>query len=591
MRFRKLMMMAAGAAAVIGCSSLKDGEYNLTVVSTGDGHGNWFAAPVEDGGKVRGSLMAQSRLVSGIRGEKGEDNVILVDAGDNFWGNGAPFYYNFIDTVSSHLYPRLAAYMKYDAVVAGHSDFESGHRVYDRVAAGMKKAGVPFLAGNAFAGPSGKPYFPACTIVKKGGVKVAILGYTNAGTASLVDASSVSGVTFRSLLPLVQEDVDKVRSKEKPQVVIVVAHTAMGKGDGCDEEKQGLDLFKSLRGVDLLVAGHDHMFKTVAADSIIVIDSGKGGQNAGVADIRIAVKGGKVVGKTLSGKVVSLKADEYDASMAEAFSQDYEAVRGFVNSPVGEVAKTMVSREFYWGQCDYLNFLHALSLSCPQVEVSLTATLLIDGEIPAGEVLYGDVRKLYPYENKLVVIRLTGKEIKDYLEASYDAWINTVEAPSEDSHVLKIKQTKDYANGGLCWKLAKSPANFDSAAGINYTVDVTKPRGSRVSISSMADGSAFDPDREYRVAVTSYRATGSGGLLQAAGLDTAEAMESRIIFKGPEFRTILYEYLKSHRSLDPAVFGDPKTIGVWKFIPKFASDEIRQDVELVYGPYAGQQGR
>lgn len=59
-------------------------------------------------------------------------------------GSGAPFYYNYVDTTSSHLYPRLASYMKYDAVVAGHSDFESGHRVYDRVAKEMKKEGIPY---------------------------------------------------------------------------------------------------------------------------------------------------------------------------------------------------------------------------------------------------------------------------------------------------------------------------------------------------------------------------------------------------------------------------------------------------------------
>ena len=78
--------------AVAACSTLKDGEYNLSVVATGDGHGYWFAKPIGDGGRARGSLMAQSAFVNGIRESKGADNVILVDAGDNFFGSGAPFY-------------------------------------------------------------------------------------------------------------------------------------------------------------------------------------------------------------------------------------------------------------------------------------------------------------------------------------------------------------------------------------------------------------------------------------------------------------------------------------------------------------------
>ena len=577
------ILAAAAALTLSACSTLKDGEYNLSVVSTGDGHGYWFAKPVEDGGKARGSLMAQSAFVNGIRESKGTDNVILVDAGDNFFGNGAPFYYNYVDTTSTHLYPRLASYMGYDAVIAGHSDFEAGHRVYDRVAKEMKKEGIPFLAGNALSDKNGKPYFPAYSIIKKGGVKVAVLGYTNADNASLMDGSSVSGIHFESLLPLVQEDVDKVRSKEKPQVVIVVAHTAMGKGDGQNLEKQGLDLFKSLRGVDVVIAGHDHSNKVMSADSVVVLDCGRAGQNAGVTDIKLVVKGGKVVSRKLDANMVSIESEEYDSAMEKAFESDYDEVHSFMTSKVGDIKKDLVSREFYYKQCDYLNFLHALAFSAYPVDISLSATLLIDGKVPAGEVRYQDIRKVYPYENKLIVLRLTGAEILKYLEASYDAWINTVTEPSEDVHVLRIKQSKDYSTGKMVWKLAKSPANFDSAAGINYTVDVTKPYGSRVSITGMADGKAFEMDKEYLAAITTYRSVGSGGLLKAAGLADMKSVEDRIVYRGPEFRTILYEYFKKYGSVDPAVTGDPKIIGSWKFVPDFAPAAIKTDVELLYG--------
>lgn len=579
----KPIMAAAAALALSACSTLKDGEYNLSVVSTGDGHGRWFAKPIEENGKARGSLMSQSAFVNGVRAAKGSDNVILVDVGDNFFGSGAPFYYNYVDTASSHLYPRLASYMKYDAVVAGHSDFEAGHRVYDRVAGEMKREGVPLLAGNALTDRNGKPYFPAYSIIKRGGVKVAVLGYTNADNASLMDGSSVSGLHFESLLPLVQKDVDKVRSKEKPQVVIVAAHTAMGKGDGQNLEKQGLDLFKSLRGVDVVIAGHDHSAKVMRADSVVVLDCGRAGQNAGVADIRLVVKGGKVVSRALDARTVSVRSDEYDAAMEEAFRSDYDKVCGFMGGKVGEIEKDLVSREFYYGQCDYMNFLHTLAFSAYPVDISLSATLLIDGTVPSGDVRFQDIRKVYPYENKLVVLRLTGAEILKYLEASYDAWINTVTAPSESGHVLKIKQAKDYSTGGLAWKLAKSPANFDSAAGINYTVDVTKPYGSRVRISGMADGSEFEMDKEYAAAITTYRSVGSGGLLKAAGLPDSKSVEDRIVYRGPEFRTILYQYFRKNGSVDPAVIGNPKVVGSWKFVPEFAPAAIKADVELLYG--------
>ncbi len=581
MKFRLILAVMAAAASA-SCSALKDGEYNLTLLATSDGHGYWFSKPFTPDGRVRGTIMSQSRFINDVRAEKGEENVILVDAGDNFMGNNAAFYYDYADTLSPYLYPRLASRMGYDAVIAGHCDFEAGHGVYDRAAEGFRKAGIPFLAGNAISLKTGKPYFSSYTTVKKNGVKVAILGYTNADNASLMDRSAYSGLEFKSLVPLVQNDVDRVRRREKPQVVIVVAHTSLGKGDGQNVEKQGLDLYQSLSGVDFVVAGHDHMTKGMCADSIALIDCGKAGQSAGVGEIRIVVKNGKVVGRELSAKTLNLDSRKTDEEMEKEFEPEFNAVRDFTNAKLGTITRDLVSREFYWGQCDYLNFLHTLALTYRPMDISLTATLLIDDKVEAGDVRYEDIRNVYPYENKLVVLSLSGKEVKDYLEASYDAWINTVSGPGEE-HVLKLKEAKNYSTGEMGWKLAKSPANFDSAAGICYTVDVTRPCGSRINIISMADGSAYDMDRMYNVGITTYRYVGSGGLLKAAGLDESRDVKDRVVYRGPEFRTILYEYLRKNGSIAPEKISDPKVVGSWKFVPDFAAEEIRKDVELVYG--------
>ena len=577
----RIILAAAAATILAGCSSLKDGEYNLSLVTTGDGHGSWFSKPFSDKGSARGSLMDQSQYVTDLRAEKGEDNVILVDAGDNFLGSNATFYYDYVDTLSPYLYPKLAAYMKYDAVIAGHCDFEAGHGVYGRAAEGFRKEGIPFLAGNVVRTDNGKRYFRTGTIVKKNGVKVAILGYTNADNAALMDRSAYTGLEFKSLTPLVQEDVDVFRKKYKPQVVVVVAHTAIGKGEGNNTEKQGLDLFENLRGVDFLVTAHDHSNKVMKRDSIVLMSSGKSGQYAGYGEVKLVVKGGKVISRELDAKSVSISRDKTDTAMESAFKDEFDAVKAFSCSKISSVKKDLVSREFYSGQCDYLNFLHALALTYCPMDISLTSTLLIDGKISAGDVTFNDLKTLYPYGNKLVVLKLSGEEIKRYLEASYDLWIETVSGPEAD-HILRIKLSKDWGSGQMVWKLAKSPANFDSAAGIDYTVDVTKPYGERVNIQSMADGTPFEMTKMYNVGITSYRSTGAGGLLKAAGLLSAEEVESRTIFKGPEFRTILYEYFQKNGSIDPTLIGKKELVGRWKFVPEGVREVIRKDVELCY---------
>jgi len=175
---------------------------------------------------------------------------------------------------------------------------------------------------------------------------------------------------------------------------------------------------------------------------------------------------------------------------------------------------------------------------------------------------------------------MTGKEIKDYLEASYDNWINTVSKPTD--HVLKIAHRADPRTGAESWSFVERSYNFDSAGGLVYTVDVTKPFGERVVIESMVGGEALDPGKTYPVAMTSYRASGGGGLMTKIGIDTGK-IEERVVEIYPEFRKLLYEYLLENGSIDPAAISDKNTIGEWRFIPeRVAKPALEKDMRLIF---------
>ena len=196
-------------------------------------------------------------------------------------------------------------------------------------------------------------------------------------------------------------------------------------------------------------------------------------------------------------------------------------------------------------------------------------------------MIYNDLFSLYQYENQLFVLTMSGQEIKDYLEVSYDQWIQTATKPGD--HVLNIQAREDPRNNMKRWSFRAATYNFDSMAGLNYTVDVSKPYGERITISSMADGSAFDISRTYNVAMTSYRASGGGDLLPKIGVDT-DNIDDRVVNKYPEIRELMYEYLKENGSINPEVTGDPKVIGHWEFIPEdIAKAGIAADMQLLYG--------
>ena len=565
-----------GVVSIISCGP-KDGEYTLHLLTTNDVHGHYFDSLYVQP-QVRGSLMSVSAHVDSLRGMWGRENVILVDAGDYLQGDNAAYYYNFVDTTSVHLYARLVDHIGYDAVVVGNHDIETGHPVYDRIVSQMK---TPMLAANALHASTGKPYFKEYVILKKQGLKIAIIGCTNPNIGNWLSPKLWAGMEFKNLLPYAQEVVDRVRATENPDVVILAAHTGAGEGNGKYLENQGLDLYQSLRGVDMVVSAHDHRPRVEQNDSIVFINSGSHCRNFGHGTITLTVKNGKVVSKVLSSELIELDKNKVDMQMQKMFRSDFEAVRAFTKQEVGQLSVDLRTRDSYCGMSDYVNLIHTLSLGCSPAQISFAAPLTFDGFVKAGTILYNDLFTIYPFENQLYVIKMSGKEVKDALEYSYDKWINTL--GTGQKHLLKIKEGADPRTGTKGWSFVNRPYNFDSAAGLFYEVDVTKPLGQRISITTLADGTAFDEGAQYNVAVTSYRANGGGGILrEGAGIDT-DKIDERVVEYYPEIRELLYDYLLKNKVIASEVIGNPTVIGSWKFVPeKKATPALVADMALLF---------
>ena len=267
--------------------------------------------------------------------------------------------------------------------------------------------------------------------------------------------------------------------------------------------------------------------------------------------------------------------------MQELFHPDFEAVKAFTLKEVGELKTDLRTRDAYSGMSDYVNLIHTLSLGCTPARISFAAPLTFNGFIEAGTLVYNDLFTIYPFENQLFVIKMSGKEIKDYLEYSYDQWINSID--SADDRLLKIVDRPDPRTGQKHWSFVNRPYNFDSAGGLVYEVDVTRLAGERVTILSLADGTSFDEAAEYDVAMTSYRASGGGGIMRkGAGIDT-DRISDRVVEYYPEIRDILYDYLLKNGEIDPEKIGDPKVIGEWKFVPEsLASKAMDRDMLLLF---------
>lgn len=550
------------------------GERTLHIVTTGDVHGSWFDDPYVEGQAGKTSLMSVSAWVDSLRRAVGKENVLLLDAGDCLQGDNAAYYYNYVDTAGEHLFAQLVSYMDYDAVAVGNHDIETGHPVYDKLTAQLAARGIPFLAANAVRTDSGEPYFPAYKVFRRGGMKIAVIGFTNPNMKAWLDEPVWRGIEFKSLIPCAQEWVDRVRQKERPDLVVVLTHSGTGAGDGGSLESQGLDLLQTLHGVDVLVCSHDHRPFVKEENGTWLINAGARAGNVG----HVEVSGSKAAGRQLKGEFVRMDKNKVDEAMKAHFRPAFEKVRDFTLQPVGRLAMELRTRDAYSGMCDYLNLLHTVQLTVPEAQISLAAPLTFNGSVKSGEVIYNDMFTIYPYENQLCVLRMKGSEIKDFLEYSYDHWIQT-----PGRHVLRIVNEGDARTGSARWSFEHRSYNFDSAAGLVYTVDVTRPAGSRIKVKSLADGSAFDPDAWYNVAMTSYRASGGGDTIIAGAHIPEEETDARVVARYPEIREMVYQYIKKHGTVDAALIGDRTVIGEWHFEPeKLVAPLMKADLDLIF---------
>jgi len=573
----KPLLAACLAAFAFAPQIHADKHHQLHIVTTGDVHGSYFSEPYV-GNKTRTSLMSVKHYVDSLRGAVGKDNVMLLDAGDILQGNNASYYFNYVKTDVEHVYPRMASYMGYDAVTYGNHDIETGHPVYDKVAAEMVARGIPVLSGNILVDDTRKPYYPVYATFKRAGLKVAVLGFNNPNMKAWLSEELWKGLDFINLIPYVQECVDDVIAKEKPQVVIVLVHSGSGAGDGSVLESQALDLFKSLKGVDVLVGAHDHRPYVSTREDLVYINGGARCGNVGHAVLDVSTRCRKVKSKTISGEVVRMDKKAVDENMKALFEPEFKMVKDFTLQKVGKLEMPLVMRESYAGMCDYINLLHTVQLSVPEADLSFAAPLTFNGYVRPGDVIFNDLFTIYPFENQLFVVKLKGSEIKDYLEYSYDKWIQT---PGE--HVLRIVSAPDPRNGTDRYSFVNRSYNFDSAGGLVYTVDVTKPAGSRIDIVSKADGGAFDMNAWYNVAMTSYRANGGGEIMiKGAGL-AKEEIDSRIVARYPEIREMIYGYFKENGTLSSELVGKASVIGSWKFVPEqTVAPLMEKDIKLLF---------
>ena len=525
-------------------------EVKLKVVQTSDIHGNYYPYDFIRRREATGSLARVHALVQKEREAYGK-NLILLDNGDILQGQPTAYYYNYIDTVAPHLAAEMMNFMGYNAGNMGNHDVETGRAVFDRWAGDCR---FPILGANIVDTATGETHFTPYEVLER-------------AFPVWLSENLWKGLRFDDMEETARKWMKIIREQEKPDLVIGMFHAGqdaqlMG---GKYRENASVEVACNVPGFDIVLMGHDHAREckrvcNIVGDSVLVMDPASNGAVVSNVDITLKSRDGKVVGKKIDGILSDTKDYGISEEFMQRFAPENEAVQNFVSKKIGSFTETISTRPAYFGSSAFIDLIHELQLAISGADISFAAPLSYDTEIRKGDIFVNDMFNLYKYENMLYTMRLTGKEIRDALEMSYDLWTNRMKSP--DDHILLFREKRrEGATDRASFK--NFSFNFDSAAGIIYTVDVTKPDGEKVTILSMADGTPFDMDKMYKVAVNSYRGNGGGELLtKGSGISQDELKERIIHSTDKDLRYYLMQYIERKKVIEP------RARKQWKFIPE-----------------------
>lgn len=554
------------AGAALGTATAQ----TISVIYTTDVHGALFNYDFVRDTVAPYSLSNVYTYVSAVRDTS--KNVILLDNGDFLQGTPAVYYYNNVDTAGQNVTSRVFNYMKYDAVGVGNHDIEARHRVYDKV---KRELNMPLVSANIKDVNKNAPYFTPYVMLERGGKRVAVIGLTTPYIPHWLDESFWSGMYFEDMVESAQYWVKKVKDTEKPDVIIGLFHSGYDYTYGNQDaqtyknENASVLVAERVEGFDAILVGHDHKLYNKEAVSpsgkkVPVLDAGTAARNAGLLTITFD-KSGAPKCKT---SLIAMKSFEPSADYDKAFIPQQMAVRAYTRKVIANLTEPVPAYESLGGSSAFVDIVHQTMLKHTGADISMSAPLLINATLPQGDITVGRMFSLYKYENTLCMLRMTGKEIKDYLEYSYDRWIQN---PAATGHVLLLNKFG---------RLVNNYYNLDSAAGIIYTVDVTAEKGKRVRIISMADGHKFDKRKTYKVALNSYRANGGGGHLEFGAGIAFHDIKGRIIstYDSDLRGLIIEDFAKEYKSGESMTL---KPLGQWRFVPEGQiAEQLGKDLDL-----------
>lgn len=505
----------------------------LTIAATTDVHGRLRAWDYNAGAPdPTHSLAAAATIVDSAR-KANPDGVVLVEGGDILQGN--PLLYVAARVRPTPVHPVIAAMnvMRYDAAVLGNHEFNYGVPLLQKA---IGQAGFPFVAANVLDA-KGNPWVAPMAMVVRRGVRVAIIGGTTPG--SMVwdrENLKAAGLTVTDIVPAVRARVQEAR-KRKADVVVVLLHSGLDGAASYDTVSTGLPsenvagrVPREIDGIDVVVYGHSHrelVDSTINGALLMQPRNWAGSVALGTLALERQDGRWKVVNR--QGRAVRVAGHKEHPEVLAAMRGTHEATVAWVNEPVGRTAAAWRADSARVVDMPITDLVNEVMRRSTGAELSATAAFTLDAGLDTGAITQAELSRLYPYDNTLRAVRISGAQLKAFLEHSA-RYYRTVGADGRAERGVVDNSVPGY--------------NFDVVSGADYTIDLRQPIGQRITALTYR-GKSVQPTDSFTMAVNNYRQGGGGGFSMLQG--------APVVFdKDLDIRQLIIDEVRRVGTLDQA---------------------------------------
>ncbi|HEY0727104.1 MAG TPA: bifunctional UDP-sugar hydrolase/5'-nucleotidase [Pyrinomonadaceae bacterium] len=498
--FYSLLTLVMMLTLVLVARSFVPDRVQITILGTTDLHGNINPIDYYTNKPDNRGLAKVATLIKRIRKE--HPNVLLVDSGDTIQGSPLESFHGRKNNRPPDPMMLVMNSLNYDAMAVGNHEYNFGLKVLEKARA---EANFPWLSANTYDIAKQQPHYKPYIVKEVAGVRVGILGLTTPGVPNWDNPPNYAGLEFHNPVTEARKWVPILRDKDKADIVVIAMHMGVGEDLSTGEarpgqvehENEAVTIAKEVPGVDVIFMGHTHRdVPSLYINGVLLTQANHWGRHLARADVYLQKTGNggwRVYAKSARTLPANdaVEPDPEVTKLAEPYDRE---TQGWLAKIIGQSAEELTAKEARFRDTAILDLIQKVQLEAGKADVSMVASFNSEARIAKGPVSVRDIAGLYVYENTLVVLEVTGQQLKDALEHS-------------------AKYFKTYVPGKPASDLVdeKIPAyNFDIAEGVTYDLDISKPAGQRIQ-NLRFRGQPLSPTRKLRLATNNYRVNGGGG--------------------------------------------------------------------------------